>query len=87
MKGQLAAKQYSLDIKQRRLEEIKKEREDIKTRQEEVQRLLKETGERYEKLRADAGTDGEATMDGVGNGTMVGVEGMARRWLENLGET
>jgi hypothetical protein len=87
LKGQLAAKQYSLDIKQRRLEEIKKEREDIKTRQEEVQRLLKETGERYEKLRADAGTDGEATMDGVGNGTMVGVEGMARRWLENLGET
>lgn len=86
LKGQLAAKQYSLSIKQRRLEEIKREREDIKTRQEEVQRLLKETGERYEKLRAEAGTDGPATMGGVGNGTMVGVEGMARRGLENLGE-
>lgn len=86
LKGQLAAKQYSLGIKERRLEEIKKEREDIKTRQEEVQRLLKETGERYEKLRAEAGTDGQ-TSNGVGNGAMVGVEGMARRGLENLSES
>jgi len=86
LKGQLAAKQYSLGVKEKRLQEIKKEREDITTRQEELQRLLKETGERYEKLRAEAGADEPSTMDRVGNGALVGAEGMARRGLENLGE-
>lgn len=86
LKEGLVGKQYALGIKERRLDEIEKEREDIRIRQGEVQRLLRETGERYEKLRAEAGIEGEAVGEGGGAGQMVGVEGMARRGLENLGE-
>jgi len=83
-KDQLAAKQYSMNLKERRLQEIKKEREDIKTRQEEVQSLLKETGERYEKLRAEADSEIQAT-NGLGAGPMVRREGITERGLETLG--
>lgn len=84
LKSQMAASQYSLKVKQSRLEEIRKEREDIKTRQEEVQRLLKETGERYEKLRAEADSEGQAA-NVLGAGAMVSAEGMAGRGVEALG--
>ena len=85
LNGQLAAKQYSLNIKEKRLEEIQKEKEDIKTRQAEVQQLLKETGDRYEQLRAEAASDGQST-NGVGSvGAVVAAEGMMSRGLETLG--
>ena len=86
LKDQLAAKQYSLSIKERRLEEIRKEREDIKARQEEVQRLLKETGESYEKLKAEADADSEGKeTNGPGAGAMVSVGEIANRGLETFG--
>ena len=86
LKDQLAAKQYSLSMKERRLEEIKKEKEDIKTRQEEVQRLLRETGESYEKLKAKAGADsGGKETNGLGAGAMVSMSEMANRGLETFG--
>ena len=59
LKQRLAGMEYARMQKVRRLEEIKKEREDIRVREEEIQQLLKETGERYEKLRQEADMGGE----------------------------
>lgn len=79
LRAQLEAKQLQLRIKRKRMEEIQKEKVLIREREEEIQRLLKETGEKYEKLRAEAE---EHAPNGVGVG-----EGMAARGLENLGNT
>ncbi|KAL6715967.1 hypothetical protein ACLMJK_006929 [Lecanora helva] len=84
LKEQLAAKQYSLGLKQRRLEEIQKERDDIRTRQSEVQRLLKETGERYEKLSAEVDAKRQ-DEDISGNEIVVNTNGITERGLETLG--
>ena len=84
LKGQLVAKQNSLNIRERRLEETRKEREDIKSRQEEVQRLLKETGENYEKLRLDAAA-GTQSQNGMSAGAMIGIEQTTHRGLETFG--
>ena len=85
LKGQMAASQYSLKVKQNRLEEIRKEREDIKTRQEEVQRLLKETAENYERLRTEANLENQA-VNGSDADARLGTDGMAGRGLEALGD-
>ena len=90
MKARVEAMQYQLMLKRRRMEEIEKERADIKVREEEIQRLLKETGERYERLRREAGLGAEEpphrSTSGLGNGQMVGLEGMGSRGLENLAD-
>lgn len=54
LKEQMEGKRYHLVMKERRLEEVNKERADIRLRKEEVQRLLREKGEEYEKLRREA---------------------------------
>ena len=59
LKQRLAGMEYARMQKVRRLEEIDKEKEDIRNREEEIQQLLKETGERYEKLRKEAEVGGE----------------------------
>ena len=59
LKQKLAGMEYARMQKVRRLEEIKKEQEDIRIREVEIQQLLKETGERYEKLRQAAETAGQ----------------------------
>lgn len=53
LRQRLAGMEFARMQKVRRLEEIKKEKEDIRIREEEIQKLLKETGERYEKLRQE----------------------------------
>ena len=46
------------------MHDIERERQEIAEREVEIQKLLAETGERYEKLRAEAGiTDGAALAD------------------------
>ena len=65
LKERLAGMEYARMQKVRRLEEIKKEKEDIRVREEEIQQLLKETGERYEKLRQEAE---DPPPDGLGPG-------------------
>lgn len=86
LRGQLEAKQLQLRIKRKRMEEIQKEKVLISEREEEIQRLLKEAGERYKKLRAEAE---EHAPNGIDSGQVVlaGGEGMAARGLENLGNT
>ena len=83
------------------LEGIEKERKEIREREVEIQRLLKEAGERYEKLRAEAlsnGTQalppvpsgiasGALTPSGMGMGGFASGFGMQERGLESLGST
>lgn len=85
LRGQVAGKQYALMVKKKRMGEIEKEKDDILVREGEIQRLLKETAERYEKLRVESGLgEGERS-----NGLLVAGEsmGMAGRGLESLGDT
>ena len=73
LKERLAGMEYARMQKVRRLEEVKKEKEDIRIRGEEIQQLLKETGERYEKLRQEAETAGQDhPHDGLGSGGGLG---------------
>ena len=62
------------------MEDIQRERQDITEREEEIQRLLKETAERYEKLRAEAGLDtgpgSPAASNGIGFGSQRGLESL-----------
>ena len=85
LKQRLAGVEYARMQKVRRLEEIRKEKEDIRIREEEIQQLLKETGERYEKLRREAETGGEEGP--LDSGAGVGLEGSmssnARRELDS----
>lgn len=48
--------QSSRERKIRKMGELQKEKQDIGTREAEIQQLLKEVGENYEKLRAEAET-------------------------------
>ena len=73
LKQRLAGMEHARMQKVRRLEEVRKEREDLRTREEEIQRLLKETGERYEKLRREAETGG--TSDALGRSAAPGPGG------------
>lgn len=73
LKQKLAGMEYARMQKFRRLEEIKKEQEDIRIREEEIQQLLKETGERYEKLRQEAEKAGQdRPPDGLGTNAGLG---------------
>ena len=76
LKQKLAGMEHARMQKVRRLEEIEKEKEDIRIREEEIQQLLKETGERYERLRKEAemGVDDDPP-DGLGAGGGLGSEG------------
>lgn len=47
--------QSSRERKIQKMEELQKEKQDIGTREAEIQQLLEEAGEKYKKLRAEAG--------------------------------
>lgn len=82
LRSQLEAKQLQLKMKRKRMEEIQKEKIIIREREEEIQRLLKEAGEKYEKLRTEAEVHAPN-----GGGQLVVKDGMQARGLENLGDT
>ena len=62
-----------------RVEELRQEKADISIREVEIQRLLKEAGEKYEKLRAEAG------LSPGTESTLIGNDVQRHRGLENLG--
>ncbi|OJD25482.1 hypothetical protein ACJ73_03146 [Blastomyces percursus] len=62
-----------------RMEELRKEKVEISTREMEIQTLLKEAGENYERLRAEAG------LNPGDNGLISGTDVQGDRGLENLG--
>lgn len=55
IKGELERKKGLIEHRSRRLGEVRQELEDIAVRKVEVQKLLDEAGERYQRLRAEAG--------------------------------
>ena len=69
-------------IKMKRLDALRKEQVEIATREGEVQRLLKEMGENYEKLRSEAGLPLEKE-DRLTNGG----RSTSDRGLESFGNT
>ena len=83
LQANLASMQYVKMQKVKRMKELQREKADIAVREEEIQRLLKEAGGNYEKLRAEAGlADGEPPMTQrmIGDGTSTPGRG-----LESLG--
>ncbi|KAL1879505.1 hypothetical protein Plec18167_003962 [Paecilomyces lecythidis] len=62
-----------------RMEELRKEKADIATREVEIQALIKEAGENYERLRAEAGLNPDAEAG------LPGDEIQNYRGLESLG--
>lgn len=62
-----------------RMEELRKEKADIATREVEIQALIKEAGENYERLRAEAGLTASA------QGGLPGDDIQNYRGLESLG--
>jgi hypothetical protein len=62
-----------------RLEELRREKADISLREVEIQRLLKEAGEEYERLRV------EASMSLETKSTLIENDLQRHRGLENLG--
>lgn len=84
IRQRMAGIQHGRMQKVRRLEEVREEREDIGRREVEIQRLLREKGEEYERLKKVVDGGGEEELGGRGGvGTMVRSEGMVQRGLED----
>ena len=70
--------------KMRKLDELRAEKKEIAEREVWIQAQLKQVGERYEKLRAEAGLTG--TTNGV-DGVKPGEKMLVERGLESFGAT
>lgn len=77
LRGRLMELEAGRARKVAELEEVERERREIGEREGEIQRLLRETGGRYERLRAEAGIEETGGANGMG----------AERGLESLGGT
>lgn len=84
------------ESRMRRLEEVRREKVDIGEREVEIQRLLKEAGEVYERLRVEAGiaVDGQGLLGdgggGEGGGMGIGLESLGttpNRASQSIGST
>ncbi|KAL8828982.1 MAG: hypothetical protein Q9170_006361 [Blastenia crenularia] len=83
LQANLTKLQYENMQRARKLEEVRKEKLEMAEREVEIQRLLKEAGENYEKLRNQIGGELAATTNGhmlLGNGNLD-----TGRGLESLG--
>lgn len=90
LQGSLSSMQYAKMQKVKRMEELQREKADITVREEEIQRLIKEAGENYERLRAEAGLGGgehPPVKNAEGNGQMLLGDGKMSRGLESIGNT
>lgn len=66
-----------------KMEELRAEKREMKEREAWIQTQLRETGEKYERLRFEAGLGAVNGIDGVGEGGRM----MVNRGLESLGTT
>ncbi|KAL8708305.1 MAG: hypothetical protein Q9220_006780 [cf. Caloplaca sp. 1 TL-2023] len=85
LRADLSKVQYERMQRVKRLEEVRKEKVELAEREIEIQRLLKEAGANYEKLRSSIGGELAAATNGhmlLGNEVSNGVRG-----LENLEPT
>lgn len=83
LQASLSAVQQSKMLKVKKMEELQKEKAEIAVREVEIQRLLKEAGDNYEKLRAEAGiVVGEQSEGNDGKKLLTRGRG-----LEDVGNT
>ncbi|KAI4128829.1 MAG: hypothetical protein LQ338_002529 [Usnochroma carphineum] len=83
LQASLTKMQYEKMQRARKLEEVRKEKLEMAEREVEIQRLLREAGENYDKLRSQIGGELAAATNGhmiLENGTTMTAE----RGLENL---
>ncbi|KAL1963831.1 hypothetical protein VTN77DRAFT_7762 [Rasamsonia byssochlamydoides] len=77
LRASLAEMEYSKKLLVNRMEELRKEKADIAAREVEIQTLIKEAGEKYEKLRIEAGlTPGESGLPGDATPNDRGLESL-----------
>ncbi|KAF2146886.1 uncharacterized protein K452DRAFT_315089 [Aplosporella prunicola CBS 121167] len=84
LRGAVRAAEEARAAKARRVEELVRERKDIVAQEEWIQKELREAGERYERLRAEAGGAGGAATPVDANG-VGGRGGTTPRGLDSLG--
>lgn len=71
-----------------RMEELRKEKADIAIREVEIQTLIKEAGEKYEKLRVEAGlVPGEEGLPGDVASTDRGLESLGTSLISRAGSS
>ena len=78
LRTELSRKEQAKDRLLKRMDEISEEKSRIEERQKYVQEQLKETGEKYEKLRVEAGLGGgpAVPLDGADGGKLVVSRGL-----------
>ena len=93
LQANLVGMQYTKMQKIKRMEELQREKADIAVREEEIQRLLKEAGDNYEKLRAEAGfaevehPNGQRIVGGGINTPGRGLKSMGNTPIASAGRT
>ncbi|MCJ1306510.1 hypothetical protein MMC25_000153 [Agyrium rufum] len=87
MGARLAKVECSLTQKRREMEEVERERQDIKVREEEIKGLLKEAGERFERLAREAGITVPVAKVSGPNGIAGVLEGGSNGSKESLPRT
>lgn len=83
LRDKLATMEASMAAKQKTLDDLVAEKADVEEREVWIQTQLKETGERFEKLRAESGIAGTYTVDSMNQGGKLVVH----RGLDHLGST
>jgi hypothetical protein len=76
--------------KLKKLEDLLHQKSEIATREAEIQKLLKETGDNYEKLRIEARlSGGSLDANGLGEAIAAALPGqfVGRRGLESFGNS
>lgn len=77
LRASLAEMENSKKLLVNRMEELRKEKADIAAREVEIQTLIKEAGEKYEKLRIEAGlAPGESGLPGDATPNDRGLESL-----------
>jgi hypothetical protein len=73
----------------KRMEDLMHEKEEVANREVEIQRLLKEAGERYEQVRAEAGMGGGTDTPVTAEDGQIGLGSriIVHRGLESFGNT
>ncbi|KAL8667330.1 MAG: hypothetical protein Q9168_007299 [Polycauliona sp. 1 TL-2023] len=85
LQADLNKMQYERMIRSKKLEDVRKEKQELAEREVEIQRLLKEAGENYAKLRSQIG--GELAAETNGQMMLENGTPNAGRGLEDIGTT
>ncbi|KAI9760062.1 MAG: hypothetical protein M4579_001895 [Chaenotheca gracillima] len=85
----LAKAEHAKTQKVKKMEDLVREKTEIETREVEIQRLLKEAGDNYERLRIEAGLgeNGSSEPSALGRQIVPSEQVFSNRGLESFGST